>query len=346
MSATATLSAGTEVPLWVLQYLHGRLERTSVKDKGYLSTQLGPSVADYLSWKKNEDGRSDQTISSYERDLAALCHLRPTVGPDDITIDDLRAVRDTFSDGQKHRVTAAFRDCFRWLYEEGRTSSNPAGRLRYQRRKPAALTDLFTDEEKGRILAAQTTIRDRACVLLLMRAGVRKGELRQMRARDVNLLERYVLVSRGKGGKFRRVPIRGVILDQLNLLLLENVPGLDRPLKPEEFLLYPEDPGNERRVKRAYPDRMMAQSTAHRWWYRCLQKAGVVDPKVNRGRRMHTTRHTYATDLGRASGWNFLAVQKNLGHSRISTTLDIYTQFAFEDQELAVELLPDIQTEG
>jgi integrase len=88
----------------------------------------------------------------------------------------------------------------------------------------------------------------------------------------------------------------------------------------------------------------MAESTAHRWWYGCLERAGVVDLEGDRGRRMHTTRHTYATDLGRATGWNMVAVQKNLGHSKVGKlTIDTYTQFAFEDQELAVELLPEIE---
>jgi integrase len=44
---------------------------------------------------------------------------------------------------------------------------------------------------------------------------------------------------------------------------------------------------------------------------------------------MHTTRHTYATDLGRATGWNMVAVQKNLGHANVNLTIDTYTQFAY-----------------
>jgi integrase len=86
----------------------------------------------------------------------------------------------------------------------------------------------------------------------------------------------------------------------------------------------------------------MAQSTAHNWWYRCLRRADIVDEGVSRGRHLHLTRHTYATDLGRATGWNMVAVQKNLGHASISLTVDTYTQFSYEDQELAVDLLPEI----
>jgi integrase len=76
---------------------------------------------------------------------------------------------------------------------------------------------------------------------------------------------------------------------------------------------------------------------------RCLERAGIVDVDQTAGRRMHSTRHTYATDLGRATNWNLVAVQKNLGHSSIKLTFDTYSQFSFEDQELAVELLPEIE---
>jgi integrase len=57
---------------------------------------------------------------------------------------------------------------------------------------------------------------------------------------------------------------------------------------------------------------------------------------------MHDARHTYATDLGRATNWNIVAVQKNLGHKSIQTTMDIYTHFAFDDQLEAVQALPEI----
>ena len=38
-----------------------------------------------------------------------------------------------------------------------------------------------------------------------------------------------------------------------------------------------------------------------------------------------------------------VAVQKTLGHSNVALTIDVYTQFAFEDQAAAVEALPEIE---
>lgn len=53
---------------------------------------------------------------------------------------------------------------------------------------------------------------------------------------------------------------------------------------------------------------------------------------------IHALRHTYGTRLYKASGGNLRLVQKQLGHSRITTT-EVYADVMAEDAELAVEQL-------
>jgi integrase len=317
-----------------------------IRDRSYLSTQLGQAVADYLSWKRNEDGATERTIDSYERVLAQLAVVATAAGvthETTLTIDHLRQVRDLRPEGSRYLVTAIYKDFCGWLYEEARTDANVAGRLRYPRRRKPPVTGLFTDEEKAAIVGAQETIRDRVCVLLLLRAGIRKGELRHLQVRDLDLRERLILVRRGKGSKARRVPVRGSLVRALDEFLLTDIPGLNRLPVADDHLLYPARAANQHaRGSDPNPKKPMAESTAHRWWYGCLERAGIVEKGAASGRKMHSTRHTYATDLGRATNWNMLAVQKNLGHSKLGTTVDIYTQFSYEDQENAVEMLPEI----
>jgi integrase len=319
--------------------------RDPTKDKRYLSTQLGSDVADYLSWKQNEDGAASATVGSYEYDLARLAVLYPDRAATGFERDHLRYARDLYPAGSRYKITAIYKDFFRWLYEEDRIDTNPAGRLRFPKKQLAPITLLFSEEEKAAIVAAQETLRDRICVLLLLRAGLRKGELRRLQTKDIDLADKLVLVRRGKGGKPRRVPVRGSLLRYLGEWVMWD-DGLERQPEPNDHLLYPMRSANQHaRGTGPNPKKRMADSTAHRWWYACLARAGVVAAGVTSGRRTHTTRHTYATDLGRATRWNMVAVQKNLGHARIGTTIDIYTQFSFEDQELAVEALPDIMVE-
>lgn len=332
-----------------------RIVTGDIQNTAYLSSQLGPAVADYLSWKQSEDGAAARTIDSYERVLSQLA-LVSQVDAQHLTIDHLRLVRDLRPEKSRYTVTAIYKDFCKWLYDESRTELNVAGRLRYPRRIKPPITDLFTDDEKAAIVAAQETIRDRMCVLLLLRSGIRKGELRQLKVRDIDLgtvdPERAalaepsatIIIRRGKGGKPRRVPIRGNAVRAVAEFLLTDIPGLGRHPEPDDHLLYPGRSANQHSTGvEPNPGKPMAESTAHRWWYRCLERAGVTDPGITAGRRMHTTRHTYATDLGRATNWNLMAVSKNLGHSSYKLTADTYSQFAYEDQELAVEMLPEIE---
>lgn len=333
MNATAAMPRLLSFDQW------SRMLSDPIADKAYLESQLGQAVGRYLSWKEHEWGAAASTIREYEHALARLCVLNGGKAPGEIMVDDLRTVRELYVPSQHKKVTSAFKDCFRWLYEEGELETNPAGRLRFAKRQPKPITDLFTDEEKAAIVTAQADPMDRAGVLLFFRAGLRKGELRELRVRDCNMLERYILVRRGKGDKSRRVPIKGQTIHALDLLFMTDVPGLDRPRALDDYLLCPRLGGQS---KRRDPERPMSNRALHEWWYGCLERAGIVAKDVQSGRRMHASRHTYATDLGRAARWNMVAVQRNLGHSSIALTVDTYTEFSFEDQAEAVALLPEI----
>lgn len=324
----------------VIRYA-GEVASDLLTDAELAQTQLGAAVAAYLSWKLNEDGAASETIRGYRYDLTRLAGTHPDIAPADLSIEHLRWCRDLYPEKSKYKVTAVYKDFCRWLYEEEWTDTNIAGRLRYPKKIKPPITNLFTDEEKAAIVAAQETIRDRVGVLLLLRSGIRKSELRYLCVRDVDLVHKLILVRRGKGGKARRIPIRGSVITALEEFMLTEIPGLGREPRPDDHLLYRLTSKN--RYGEPVTDLPMAQSTTHKWWYSCLQRAGIVDVGVTSGRKMHTTRHTYATDLGRATGWNMMAVQKNLGHANIGTTADIYSQFSFEDQELAVDMLPEIE---
>lgn len=297
-------------------------------------------VVAYLQWKGNEDGASPTTVTGYRYTLNRLVSTRPDLPVQDLTIDDLRETRDLYPEKSRYKVTAVFKDFCQWLYDESITDTNIAGRLRYPKKHRAPITNLFTEDEKRRIVGAQTFIRDRVGVLILLRAGLRKSELTHLRVRNVDLEQRLLLVEHGKGDKSRRIPIRGNVIDALTAFTTTEIPRLGRKPEPDDLILY----RSSTRNRHGLPDTVtpMASSTAHNWWYGCLQRAGVVAPGVTSGRRTHTTRHTYATDLGRATGWNMVAVQKNLGHANIGVTVDTYSQFSYRDQEQAVDLLPEI----
>jgi len=63
----------------------------------------------------------------------------------------------------------------------------------------------------------------------------------------------------------------------------------------------------------------------HRWWYRCLTRAGVVDEGTTHGKKMHGARYTSGTEFYLATG-DIYATQQLLGHADVSTTANIYVQ--------------------
>ena len=80
----------------------------------------------------------------------------------------------------------------------------------------------------------------------------------------------------------------------------------------------------------------------HRWWYRCLENAGVVAKGTLSGERMHKARHTAGQRVLDATG-NLKAVQKLLGHASISTTGDVYADW---DIDQLAATMAKVLTEG
>jgi integrase len=122
-----------------------------------------------------------------------------------------------------------------------------------------------------------------------------------------------------KRGKVRELPIP----DPNFWMDLERL-ILDVGAKPHHYLL-PGRKGNQNATT-LVPDRPLSGHGAHDWWYRCLERAGVVAEGTTSGERMHKARHTAGQRVLDRTG-NLKAVQKLLGHDSIQTTADIYVDW-------------------
>ena len=68
---------------------------------------------------------------------------------------------------------------------------------------------LFSPAEADRLVAALRTHRDRAMVLAMLLAGLRRCEVLGLRFTDVQVADRRLVVTEGKGGHRRVVPAEG-----------------------------------------------------------------------------------------------------------------------------------------
>ena len=132
-------------------------------------------------------------------------------------------------------------------------------------------------------------LRDRALMTVLVGAGLRKGEARNLCAGRCLLEARQLVVVGGKGGRDRVIPMGERLASVLaDLFLTDGV-------EPDQFVWYGRG-GNQHGHTRISRSRAIGEGTFHRWWERSLEGAGV------RYRNPHTTRHTFATRWLRRGG--------------------------------------------
>ena len=177
------------------------------------------------------------------------------------------------------------------------------------------IPETLTTEERQALLDQPskrypTGIRNRALMSVMLDVGLRCGEALSLMVRDVEWTSGRVHVKQGKGGKDRVLWLNEAALEELRrwrAIAPEGVGYLFSTLKG--------DPLQSRYVRA-----MVA---------RLAGKAGI-DKRVS----PHTLRHTFATDLYRATK-DIRLVQRALGHASITTT-QIYTHVAAVDLEAAL----------
>lgn len=185
---------------------------------------------------------------------------------------------------------------------------------------PPSEGEEIEDEEgfrpPGRPISALSRLRDLCLVRLMLNSGLRCSEVLKLRRRDIELATGRVWVRNGKGGKDRVLWLGeadvGLLTGYLEAQGNLSLGAPDSPI----FLNLKGEPLQGRYVRK-----MVAEAA---------REAGVqkqVHP--------HTLRHTFATDLLRATK-NLRLVQKALGHARVETTT-IYTHIVDEELEDAMK---------
>lgn len=176
------------------------------------------------------------------------------------------------------------------------------------------IPEVLTPEEQEKFLKTfnkkcKTGLRNYAMCRLMLDAGLRCGEVLNLKVNDVDFQTGKIHIKRGKGNKDRIVWLNEGALEALRKW---------REIKPESELLFTTLQGKP--INPRYVRDMVKRKA---------KKAGI-DKDIH----PHTLRHSFATDLYRESK-NLRLVQKALGHSSISTT-EIYTHII--DEELEKEM--------
>ena len=294
-----------------------------MRDQRYLDTRLGPMVQAYISWKKL--GRpAATTMDRYERILAQLAvSIPPGVGIAELSSAELSLyLNDVPPDSWKlHRTV--INGFLEWAINyDHRTTKNPIKLLPRMQPGPRRTITVFSEPEIDAIINAarhmDDPVRDHARAVLLFDSGCRKAELRMLQHRAIDPARKLITVI-GKGDKEREIPVLGEFWLAYERSLFEPIPRLGRLPEPEDFFWFPmrvagEYGNRERQVTKAYPEKAMGPRAMHDWWERLIGHSGV------NYRKLHTTRHTYATAGLEASDGDVYGVKELLGHASVRTT--------------------------
>jgi integrase/recombinase XerD len=162
---------------------------------------------------------------------------------------------------------------------------------------PEALPRAIDPEDLKALLAAVTSVRDRALILLLHRTGMRIGELLKLTVTDIDLQERKVSLYIGEKNARGRVVY---FCDDAKEALLAWL----RVRDPRQPYLFP-----------GHHNRPLSYGGASEIFKRALRAAGLAA----KGYSLHRLRHTFASELLNA-GLRLEVLQQLLGHTSIEIT--------------------------
>jgi integrase/recombinase XerD len=280
---------------------------------------LHPDIERFIDAMWMEKGLSNNTLSSYRRDLRQFNDWLVRSGASEITgatRASLQAYLGTrLAQGQSPRSTARFLSCVRGFYHyllrEGRLTVDPTLDIdspRLGRPLPKALSEAEVERLlQAPDLAHALELRDRTMLELLYACGLRVTELTSLQLVQLSMNQGVVRVF-GKGSKERLVPVGEEALRWLQRYMAGPRGELLKGM-PSDVV---------------FPSRRGTQMTRQTFWYRIkiyAQRAGI-----KKHLSPHTLRHAFATHLLN-HGADLRVVQMLLGHSDLSTT-QIYTHVA------------------
>ena len=184
----------------------------------------------------------------------------------------------------------------RFLIDEGVISPDIL-RRKIRFKLPESLPRAINPDEIRQLVSVIDKTRDRAMIVILLRTGMRIGELLNTKVIDLNVKERKIEIYEGEKNSVGRV----IYLSDDAIFSLRSWLRTRDPSK--EFLFY--SLGRSR----------IAYSTCRDMFVGYLGKAGLA----NKGYTLHSLRHTFASELLNA-GMRLECLQQLLGHQDIEVT--------------------------
>lgn len=252
--------------------------------------------------RRNYSSRTTYKYLKTVRDFGRHFHRRPEkLGPDEIRKYQVYLLKErNLSVGTVVCRVAALRFFFirtlrRHEYRE---------ELPYPK-EPKRLPTILSQDEVSRLINAADTLKQRAILMLLYGAGLRRIEAARLKVSDIDSARMMIHVEYGKGGRSRDIPFSPTLLETLREYW--------RSEKPKGYL-FP----TRHFVWNGKRDRTKEYPTSGKTiWYACQQAARAAG--ITKHVAPHILRHSFATHL-LEGGTDLRTIQFLLGHGDLRTT--------------------------
>jgi len=180
-----------------------------------------------------------------------------------------------------------------------------------------------TRAESANAKEKKTAVRDYFTLYLGLATGLRVMEMAALNCGHLSLGDTIpsLFVENGKGKKRRRVFFNGPFKEHCKKYLTWKQ-SVSESIESDQPLFLSSNTGGH-----------MTTRALQKAFKRCAQNAGLP-PHYS----IHCLRHTYACMLLQASNWNLRLVQKQLGHSKITTT-QVYADVMLPEIKKALDRL-------
>ena len=288
---------------------------------------LQKQINNYLEYCQNQKRLDSKTLKAYRIDLkqfhSGIVAFETAQITSEILEKHIASLHQTYKPKTVKRKIASIKAFYHYLEYKEVIDRNPFNRIQVKFREPTILpktiplqiVETFLSTIYAQRSNAPTTyqkrnaLRDAAVIELLFATGIRITELCSLKAIDVNLYEKTILIY-GKGAKERKLQIGND--DVINILQEYKENYMNEIQTCSHFFVNQSGrPLSDQAVRR-----MINKYTS----------LAAIELHIT----PHMFRHTFATSLLEADV-NIRYIQEMLGHSSINIT-EIYTHVALSKQ--------------
>jgi integrase/recombinase XerD len=247
---------------------------------------------------------SANTIKTYTHVLSVFFKFFNTKQPSEIVSNDI--IIFNFEYILKNKLSGTYQSQFinaLKLYYNINENKKLDPKKLIRPKKQNSLPKVLSEKEIFLLLNSIKNMKHKTMLCLIYSAGLRRGELLNLKISDIESDRNLIAIRSGKGMKDRYVPLSNTILTMLRVYY--------KLYKPKHYLFEGVNGGkySERSIE------LVLKNAA--------KQAGFTKPLT-----LHMLRHSYATHL-LEQGTNLRMIQEILGHKSPKTT-QIYTHVSNE----------------